>query len=526
MTCLSQIIPLDFKKHSKIPPNIEENDKDISMSVITDLVEKIMDCWTRRKLHIQSVSDITKLIVRYYNAIIILKWSTKYSDTDLRFHQNNRLASSKRFGYTSQQFAYASPRTVPVKQGIICWRIKVKNPTKGWMLFGINGREEFDIYDAIPSKRKCLYGISEKGFHIHHSQKARNNNIPLNILKTAKFEIDILLDTIKRELLFCMVGMTEFYPIARIWDLPQDSYVPCVFMTKSMVDIEIQIAEIENVLFGKKCGDIYSTEMYYNSSWINLPAIQLFMKERMEILMDKDQNVSKFIIKGNLEVQANDQKAAQCIIHTNINPVDVSKYGDIKWRIHPRFDVSAWKLGELCLKNDKAYPVKENQKVSICKWKLNVTKEECIPIIITYWPEVNGDKICVNAAFECDRDLKDVVIRFPFGGEINQITNHYNNDVGDIKYDDDEGMEWILHDVSKDGSGDIEWEISNGNAVDWDDLYPIQVEFKISDENTFSMMEIKNVTNKDYQEDIRFDVEKRVVVQKYEIKHSNEFNGF
>eukprot|EP01084_Bolivina_argentea_P268554 456176_1 len=523
-------IDVDNTKQSS-NPTTKYKENDLSIPIIINMIEKIMDCWTRRKLYIKPTSDITRLIVLYYNNIATLKWSQTYCNHDTQFMMTNDdrciryddilnydLRCSDLLGI--DELYYALPKIEPINTGTVCWRIKVKNPNKGWILFGISKKEK--LVNWSPIHAKSLYGIAYDGCYTHN---AKNNQTNLNALTAfTNFEVDMLLDTMKQQLLICMIVMSDFYPVARIWDLPKYAWVPHIMLRNSAKNCELQIAQIENILYGIKCGDIYSTEKYINAGINNLPPVQLEMSERIFATIDRDNNViSDFKIEGNLDIKVNDINAVQCIVDTNINPKGVNKYGKIKWRKSRSslVDSSGWKIAP-----NKKWLLEEPQ--SICKWriKMNEKANECLPVKITYCHEMVENIIYVDVEIEFFRNIKNMVFIFPMGGEI--FSTSQENGMWDVYCDEDNKhgeMKLILDEGKRDSDcWHFEWQILNAGNVTlrnlkWN-LWPINVEFEMSDvDEMFGMTEIKRVADKDYKRDIDYHVVKRIYWDKYQIRY-------
>ena len=240
--------------------------------------------------------------------------------------------------------------------------------------------------------------------------------------------------------------------------------------------------------------------------------IEVFISEKLYVSFDRDGGMKKFEIKGDMEVAVNDPSSTQCVIETNMSPNAKNRMFDkITWRLHPRMNSSEWKKGVLCLKDSKKkFRVGRNSKTSILKWRMSSNDDSNVPLVIEFWPEASSNgSVTVNAQYQCNKHLKNVVVVFPTPS--NEEPEIANCDHGDTAfYRSDKELQWILNDLEGDTEGSLEYVVEN---VQLEDLWPISVHFEI--EETYSQIEIKAVHDLDNEQQFEFNAKGTCVAEKY-----------
>jgi len=243
--------------------------------------------------------------------------------------------------------------------------------------------------------------------------------------------------------------------------------------------------------------------------------IEVTICEKMFVCFDRDGGMKKFEIKGDMEVAVNDPTSTQCVIETNMSPNAKHELFDkITWRLHPRMNSSKWKKGILCLKDaQKKFRVGRNSKTSILKWRMSTSDDQNVPIAITFWPEQESNgSVTVNAQYECNKTMKNVVICFPTPTKEEPEVGSCEN--GDTSFSrGDKEFQWILYDLEAGSEGSLEYVVED---VQLEDMWPIAVHFEI--DSTYSEIEVKAVHDLDNENDFEFSAKGTCVTEKYIIE--------
>eukprot|EP01084_Bolivina_argentea_P017814 33234_1 len=73
--------------------------------------------------------------------------------------------------------------------------------------------------------------------------------------------------------------------------------------------------------------------------------IELLIGEKLHVIFDRDGEIKKFQIKGELQVCVDDfnLNTRQIAIETNIEPSKKFNFGKFLWKLHPKMDSNKWK---------------------------------------------------------------------------------------------------------------------------------------------------------------------------------------
>ena len=90
----------------------------------------------------------------------------------------------------------------PITHDTQCWRINLRNPNKGLIVIGVCRQQMFKSDDE---HNQMVYGVGiakNKWYPIHHKQ---HNKVQLDSFNRREFQIDMKLNSIKRQLVFCIL---------------------------------------------------------------------------------------------------------------------------------------------------------------------------------------------------------------------------------------------------------------------------------------------------------------------------------
>ena len=78
----------------------------------------------------------------YFETFEMLQFDAKYkSETGIILTDDRKCAKREWIG--RDWYRYVMADIEPVREGIHCWRVNVKNPKKGWMMFAIGHKQKY-----------------------------------------------------------------------------------------------------------------------------------------------------------------------------------------------------------------------------------------------------------------------------------------------------------------------------------------------------------------------------------------------
>merc|ERR1711933_46257 len=115
----------------------------------------------------------------------------------------------KRIDMSGAGYCWITADTEPVFEGKQCWRLKVYNPRKGWMCWGVAAPKilQHDTFNN-PSGYIWAIALNDCWYPTYTENNQKRIRVDDNF-KKEEFEMDILLDLDEKMLKFCVVGKLD-----------------------------------------------------------------------------------------------------------------------------------------------------------------------------------------------------------------------------------------------------------------------------------------------------------------------------
>jgi len=244
---------------------------------------------------------------------------------------------------------------------------------------------------------------------------------------------------------------------------------------------------------------------------VNQEAVHIRLEEKINAIIGRDGEISKFAIAGFVYLHINEEDSATVSIQ-----VENNDSRGAMMQTHPNIDKNRWKsTGVIGLKNpDKPFPL--GQDVGVLKWRLNETDEDALPLKVVCWPNDTGNGSCdVNVEYELQVDhleLVDVNITIPVPSgcgapNVNDCDGAYN-------YDQRKNiLSWTLPVIDKSNpSGQLDFSMTSNE----DDFFPVNVEFH-SPKTLYTEIKVQGVTHVASGTPAKYSTETGLLVEKYTI---------
>lgn len=181
--------------------------------------------------------------------------------------------------------------------------------------------------------------------------------------------------------------------------------------------------------------------------------IQVIIKEKLKIVMDKESKVKSCEIDGDLSLVIGKDEFSACWL--KIEP-------EIDLKYSPNLEKGLTKEG--VLRTTKKFPV--NKSLALVKWKKS--KMQSLPISFTFWPsDLENGRYQIMFEISAEEDLKDLI--FCFSKEkIKDVVVEAGN--AEIK----EFLEWNVGTLEKGQSETLEFSCS---CFSPSDVFPINLYF-------------------------------------------------
>jgi len=232
--------------------------------------------------------------------------------------------------------------------------------------------------------------------------------------------------------------------------------------------------------------------------------VKVFVEEKCSIELERDAALKKFSVQGSLTLWITDPDFQKIKIETSSNA------GKIQYKLHPKIDKKAWKSDKVLQLQDSSagFPVGQNNKFSIVKWKLNFKKDNALPIKPDIW--IDSDSCSITLTSNVDYTLNNVVVTVPMEERPEQEEDE--DCPGEWQHSNGE-LIWQVGDVE--GGETAKLDLVLNNEEDDEDLfYPISLNF--SSNTVLSGMNVDNITDQD-DNDVQYEPSYECIVSKYNI---------
>eukprot|EP00494_Astrolonche_serrata_P030467 UN30735 len=152
--------------------------------------------------------------------------------------------------------------------------------------------------------------------------------------------------------------------------------------------------------------------------------VNVLVEEKCSIELERDCSLKKFTVQGSLTLWITDPTYDRIKIKAGASAEKII------YRLHPKIDKGVWKSdGILQLKDGNSkFPIGQNQKQAVVKWKLQYKDDDDLPIKPDIW--VDSDACNISITSTCDYPLDDVVLSIP----MNERPETEECDTGDWQY--------------------------------------------------------------------------------------------
>lgn len=206
--------------------------------------------------------------------------------------------------------------------------------------------------------------------------------------------------------------------------------------------------------------------------------VQVVLKERLKVTVDKDSNVKSCEIDGDLSMFLKREEHRSCSLK-------ISTKNELKYS--PNLDRELAKEG--VLRGVRGFPV--NKNLALVKWKKN--KIESLPISFTFWPsDLENGRFQIMFEICAEEDLRDVI--FCFNKEkIKDVTVEEGD--AEVK----EFLEWNVGTLDKGQAETLEFSCA---CLSPGDVFPANLFF--TGEFSSSPLSVESVSLEDESLDFSF----------------------
>lgn len=231
-------------------------------------------------------SELIHLLFEWFHQRFeILKWSEQYRTKDaMKLSDDSRCVTRAQMKVQGYQWILCD--VDPVFEGVHCWRLMQRNPTKsstksardvGWVNYGVGSKRMYTDNAFAPptvygiANNDCWYGGGggNRHWHSYEQNKERRNDAYVYGFARNNIEIDILLDADKGILKLVVVGTLgkmmktaggeQKTGEAILKTLPTETkhgWVPYINTFSSATGCSLRICKIPSEWYGLSCKDL------------------------------------------------------------------------------------------------------------------------------------------------------------------------------------------------------------------------------------------------------------------------------
>lgn len=215
-------------------------------------------------------------------------------------------------------------------------------------------------------------------------------------------------------------------------------------------DLELEIRKPAEKIIKKEPKDIFKQKKV---SIETSSEIQLTMKERLKVILDKDANVKSCEVDGDLGIIIAKEEFCDCQIKINTG---------MDLRYSPNLDKKLTKSN--ILRSLKSFPIKKN--LALVKWKKN--QIENMPISFTFWPsDLGNGRFQIMFEVNAEENLKDLTFCFNKENIKDVVIESGNASVKEF-------LEWNVGELKKNEIETLEFSCS---CFSPDEVFPINLFF-------------------------------------------------
>lgn len=185
--------------------------------------------------------------------------------------------------------------------------------------------------------------------------------------------------------------------------------------------------------------------------------MEISIVERLLVSADNDGGLQSMEIKGELRVLVTKEEYSHAHIFVSQGQVP-----DLQVIAHPSMNKELFgSKSVLTKKQGGSFPL--NSQSQVLKWRITSKDEKMIPVLVTLWPEDQGNETVVPVEFEkkSSYDLVDLVISIPV-----RSRPKVGEGLGSHEYNEKTStLDWHIPLVdSKNKSGSIEFRVPRVTA--------------------------------------------------------------
>ena len=264
----------------------------------------------------------------------------------------------------------------------------------------------------------------------------------------------------------------------------------------------------------QKEGESKGKETKFSEKADNIPsfnplnaAVKFSVNEKIFCKLNKEGQLTQFEVKGEVIFAIQDPSIKQIAVL-----VDSQQKSKLGIKVPPNFNKKMWAEDSVLIPRDEKTIFQPRMTVPALKYGFAKDKGSFCPVVLSIW--LSESALAVECEFNSDQSwlssVSNMVIKIPNPGR-SKIADAVNSSAtanGDY-------IEWSIPKLGQGGQPDASVNIEFANEVAEDEVYPWSINFTPA--NPYGDIDIANVKNLDNDEDVKFEVDREVKFEEFEV---------